>query len=559
MTTTDIAFATKRQLAAWTALAFALAGLFFLFEMSCVPNIYDEGLVLTAAMRILAGQIPHRDFYANYGPAQFYILAGLFKVFGSSLLVERIYDLIVRALVVSSVYAICSFYCRRWIDACAAAVTAMWFVGVRVTSASPVVPVSLLALVSSSLLPPAFLAKISARRALLAGAIAGAAVLFRYDVGIALFVIHTCVIAIATYFRIRVVSQALRSFWSVYWPYLLGFAIPTLPPLVYYLAVAPISPLIHDVIIYPATIYPRMRRLPLSGNVAVYLPIIISIFSLLLLLLRRRRMDRNLPSTEQTAPPRNWQPFVWTFAILVIVLYFKGYVRISPLQMYLSSVCFLPLLAVLLQNRFAFSVRIRVFILGFASLVFLIAAASAWRETRHLYAERLSAAENLLFSHQQPNANSRSQWCDTPSPLTKGLCFCPDPNRMQTIQFLAEHTSPNQKLFVGLDRHDRIYGNDNLIYFATQRLPATRWSHFDPGLQNSDPVQVEMTRELERNAPPYVVLDSEFQHFHEPNDSSKSTGVTLLDDYLRAHYHPIEVFGALAILERVPGKKEDKL
>ena len=39
---------------------------------------YDEGLVLFGAVRVLHGDVPYRDFYANYGPAQFYVLAGLF-------------------------------------------------------------------------------------------------------------------------------------------------------------------------------------------------------------------------------------------------------------------------------------------------------------------------------------------------------------------------------------------------------------------------------------------------------------------------------------------------
>jgi hypothetical protein len=207
---------------------------------------------------------------------------------------------------------------------------------------------------------------------------------------------------------------------------------------------------------------------------------------------------------------------------------------------------------VLLQNSFAFSARPRVFILALASIIFLIAAGSTWRETKRLYAQRQSVVENLISSHLKATTNSRSQWCDTPSPLTKGLCFCPDPDRIQAILFITSHTSPDQKLFVGLIRHDRIYGNDNLIYFATQRLPATRWSHFDPGLQNSYPVQLEMIQELEQNVPPYVVLDSEFEQFHEPNDSSKSSGVTLLDDYLRTHYRPVAVFGPLSISQRIP-------
>ena len=83
-----------------------------------------------------------------------------------------------------------------------------------------------------------------------------------------------------------------------------------------------------------------------------------------------------------------------------------------------------------------------------------------------------------------------------------------------------------------MPRHDTIFANDNCTYFASQRMPATRWSEFDADLQNRYDIQVQMIHELETNAPPYVVLDSEFQDMHEPIESSRSSGVTLLDDYL---------------------------
>ena len=51
---------------------------------------FDEGLVLQAARRVAAGQVPYRDFSWAYGPAQPYLLAGLFKLFGVSLLDWRI-------------------------------------------------------------------------------------------------------------------------------------------------------------------------------------------------------------------------------------------------------------------------------------------------------------------------------------------------------------------------------------------------------------------------------------------------------------------------------------
>ena len=77
-------------------------------------DFYDEGLILVGAMRVAAGQVPHRDFYANYGPGQFYTLAWLFDLFGSSVFVERIYDLTLRSAIVAAAYGITAAYCKRW-------------------------------------------------------------------------------------------------------------------------------------------------------------------------------------------------------------------------------------------------------------------------------------------------------------------------------------------------------------------------------------------------------------------------------------------------------------
>ena len=68
---------------------FLSAFLFIFATMKRFGSIYDEGLILTGAMRVANGEIPHRDFYANYGPAQFYVVALLFKLFGPSVMARN--------------------------------------------------------------------------------------------------------------------------------------------------------------------------------------------------------------------------------------------------------------------------------------------------------------------------------------------------------------------------------------------------------------------------------------------------------------------------------------
>lgn len=49
----------------------------------------DEGIVLQGAQRIVAGQVPYRDFFSFYTPGSYYAIALVFRVFGSSLAAAR--------------------------------------------------------------------------------------------------------------------------------------------------------------------------------------------------------------------------------------------------------------------------------------------------------------------------------------------------------------------------------------------------------------------------------------------------------------------------------------
>src|SRR3977135_674334 len=82
-------------------LIFLSSALLLTFGMDRHIGVYDEGVILTGAMRVAAGEVPHRDFYANYGPAQFYLLAALFKCFGQYALIERAFDVLIRAGIVA--------------------------------------------------------------------------------------------------------------------------------------------------------------------------------------------------------------------------------------------------------------------------------------------------------------------------------------------------------------------------------------------------------------------------------------------------------------------------
>ena len=60
----------------------------------------EEGFMLVFPERVLKGDLPNRDFLHLYGPGSLWALAATYKVFGVSLLVERLFGLVQQMMIV---------------------------------------------------------------------------------------------------------------------------------------------------------------------------------------------------------------------------------------------------------------------------------------------------------------------------------------------------------------------------------------------------------------------------------------------------------------------------
>jgi 4-amino-4-deoxy-L-arabinose transferase-like glycosyltransferase len=553
----DISF--SRPGALQLALVFLFATALLCLGMSAIPSTYDEGIMLTGGLRTLAGQIPHQNFYANYGPLSYYSLGWLFRLFGVSILAERILFAIISGLIVATIYGIAASYCSRRVARWTVLSIVLLLFGLNSVGGSPIYPVSLLNLLCVALALAVYIRKLSPWELLGTGMLTGISELIRYDTGVALLGVVTCILAFGIFVRVPSRRALLKEFAESLAAYLLGFALITVPALLYYLSRASFRYFEHDIIVYPSKYYRRARWLPLpgteltlksQGKIIVYLPLLLAVIALYIGVrgcLAARAKDGKAVNSESM----KWNALLASFGLLGLIMYMKGIVRPTEGQMYLSSVVGLLLVAVLYEHRGALRRSLAVTIpwlfacsVGVAGVVALRQLYDFDKQHAFLPVEMLSQARGKLIPIE-------SQWCKTPGPLTKGICFLPDDDRIQTIEFIRSHTQPSDKLFMGVPHHDRIYANDNITYFATERLPVTKWSHFDPILQNQLPVQEEMVQEFEANPPPYIVLDAEFEQNSEPNESSRSSGVTLLDDYLHSHYTLVETHGMLSIYKRI--------
>ena len=92
--------------------AFFLVLLALVLGMDRSLGLYDEGVILTGAMRAAAGDIPHAGFYTNYGPGVFYPIAILFAV-RRNRVIERLYDTAMRAGIVIGLFLVAEVASRR--------------------------------------------------------------------------------------------------------------------------------------------------------------------------------------------------------------------------------------------------------------------------------------------------------------------------------------------------------------------------------------------------------------------------------------------------------------
>ena len=135
-----------------------------------------------------------------------------------------------------------------------------------------------------------------------------------------------------------------------------------------------------------------------------------------------------------------------------------------------------------------------------------------------------------------------------PAPAADGVKTAPGDARalaqlLPRIHALAP--GKNTPIFVAPPRFDKVSVGDPLLYVLADRPNPTRYDVIQPGVVTTAKVQREMVGDLARTRPPVLVrwLDPRARA-DEPNGSSESSGVHILDAYLARNYGRPERFGA---------------
>jgi hypothetical protein len=551
-------------------LIFFVSLLYMFLVMTRFVDVYDEGLILTGAMRVAAGEIIHRDFYANYGPAQFYVLSWLFDVFGYNVSVERVFDLSIRSGIVSLIYITTIRYTKRWIAMIVTAICGVWlgFVG---TYGYPVYPALLLAIGSTLLMTKALSRVTSVTYPFVAGILVGLVALFRYDVGFLAFLsqITAAILILFVLGRKNRLAVEGRVCWLLS-PYVLGAGLTVGAVIFLYCLNGVLHDFLHDLVFYPVENYAAMRGLPFPNlerlfsvrgffvwiaDVVIYLPVMICLMAFWVFVIDGRAESGSVIKSMEGEGGAVYRDeiiiFLVLFSSLAAFFYLKGAVRVSAVHMQLSIIPALMVLAVIFgcvkKNEIGL---FKYFLNGlavFAVVSAVIAGPMGERGGGIRVLDDIGVFSVIQNSDEPVNDVAVS---DALGRYKNKRIFLLGDDREAAVQYLLMHTTPGQRIFVGLTRHDKIIQNDVSAYFLTQRLPATKWHHFDPGLQTSEKVQLEMVGDLEKNKPLYIWLESTWNDINEPNDSAVSSGVHILDKYIADQYQAVKSFGTISILRR---------
>lgn len=477
--------------------------------------VYDEGFALTNAWRLLHGETPHRDYWAAYPPGTAGVLAMAFSLGGATLVVAR------------------------WVDAlwsCALLLAAWWFMR---DSRRPLLAPLLIGLVAAWIwasLPPGYsatpgmaitalaLATLKAaleRRALglgaVAGAVGGALVLFRHDFFGYLAASSCVAFAIVYLWRRRTVPRAVEA--RILAVFLATMAVAGGSALLVLVSWVGWAEFMEQAVRFPATGLRANRTLPVPGLLgftdvwivkwlmAWTVPIgMAAVLALELLVPRPANAVRQILLTIAMA--------------LCGFLTLQGWNRLdlahaAPSMMMFAAVLHLHLPSPDWQRAQPTWVAAD----GLLLIAFTLATVLQMRGNLHLL--------HYIGCLRQTTATT---------------CHAVQPDQQAAANYVRQHATDAEYVFVGNTRHDTVLINDAALYFLIQRPIPMPWNEMHPGVVTTLAVQQRIVSSLEQKSVRWAVtVDMPLNR--EPNLGSVSSHVDLLDTYLATHYDTVFTSG----------------
>jgi hypothetical protein len=455
------------------------------------PN--DEGLMLQAAARIADGQVPFRDFWWFYPPGQPYLLAGLWELFGPSLVAWRV----VRVLIDATVALLAYLLARRGADERWA--LAAWLVAalaMAYPSGPHPFPIALACALGALLLHE--------RRPVWAGVLTGVAAAWRVEFALAL----GAGILLGTVDRRRFALAALATGAALYLPVVIA---------------AGIGPSFELLVEYPATDFRPYQSLPFP--LAYHGP-----------------LDTSSPGGFLS---HSVEPLLLHFLPLVLVVGLAACLLDGAWQRDRrpAAVFALGTLAYLLVRADLFHT---------APLAVMVAVMGAWVASRSPRKALAVVAAGVLAYAAVEGLDRRwlvlrEDVVALDLPVADGVRV--PPVQAAELEAVAREVA-GRPLYVLGARADRVTSGHPLLYVLTGSENVTRYDIAAPGVVTSDRVQREIIAALDRRSPVVVRWTDGLTSLPEPNLAGREVGSPLLDAWLARNYAPERRLGSFLVLTR---------
>ena len=508
------------------ALALLTIGYFFALLLH-TPNVYDEGLTVDGAVRILHGQLPYRDFNTGYAPAEFYMVAAVFSVFGTTLLAARVWDTFWRLAILGMAIAVAKEASPgqkiHWLPLiCIAMVTGACGSRLYPMTNSAMTGYTLVSLIALWCTVRYF-DRQQWSRLFWAGAATGVAILYRHDLGACL----AGAITIATWYQ--VIAERRGKFTRSTSVFVAGALAVLGPPFLYFWIKIPHEVLVQSFIEFPRTnLAGRYIPLPGPGSIlawaALYLPLAIMLAAVL--------------SFRQTSPAR--RPTLVLFLVLIGVVLAQAAQRLDAPHSYPAVIFSLLLLSTCLyQLPRPGRTAVQILLLSGAVICYAVLPLFFWM----FQLAGVNQSDGEINSTMQRPQGQKADYIPRAGPI-----HLSDDQR-QAVAYIRQRSAPDDSVYVGADKQSLAWYNDALFYFLADRPAATRFDMFVPGITTSASVQAEILQSLQQHKTPYIVLFT-VPESQEANLSSVNNGVTTLDDGIRQEYVQVAQFGRYSIWHR---------
>ena len=368
---------------------------------------------------------------------------------------------------------------------------------------------------------------------ILPGALAAMTGFFRHDFGLYVLI---AIIAGNFVFNNQWKTIIKKSFWVV-----IGFMIVLIPLAAYFLSNVPFDSLRDQLIDTPREVFADYRSLPFpvfeifsdppgslrefitkGWQAVVYLfPLIFIVYGFIYFY-KNRKIDKGA--------------VVFIFSLLALLMYSQCIVRSDTEHLTPSIIIVFPLIAFALIKEGI--QRLRKIVIYFVIAIIV----------------SFPLMKKAILVRKIVSGNSIEILSERSSCIMAEPIFANDYN--EVLNYFRNNVSDNDMLFSGCTRHDKLLLNDVMIYFLSQKKSASFYHELHPGVTTTLEVQDRIIDEISKNNPGFIIISRQ-DAVREPNKSSESSGITLLDEYISDRYRHVFEKGAYSILEKRTSLSED--